>query len=423
MEMRMSQKERDRLKVVVQVEAGHIGQAEAGAMLGMTARHVRRLVANYRRDGDVALVHKNRGRASNRRLAETTKAQAKELLKSKYADFGPLLASEQLEERDGIKASRETVRTWMKELKLWGGRRKGRPHRRRRQRRACFGILVQMDTSDHDWLEGRGARMMLITMIDDATGWKLQRFAPSDTSAANMAMIKLWIERYGRFMELYTDHAGHFRRMRAVGEKEGQTQIERALGALGIRLIVAHSPQAKGRVERSHGTDQDRLIKLMRLEGISTLEDANEFLEKVYLPKVNEKFSVAAREALDMHRSAEGYDLGAILSHQEERSVALDWTIQVDGKVWQLEAATARDLPARSKVIVERRLDGTMRIRWGERYLSYKLAPTAPHPVMHEDEDEDEENDTMNEVKKVTPKGVGERRGYAPPSPHPLANP
>lgn len=419
----MSQKERDRLKVVVQVEAGHIGQTEAGEMLGVTVRQVRRLVAEYRREGDAALVHKHRGRASNRRIREETKARAQELLRGKYADFGPLLASEQLEEREGIKVSRETVRTWMKELKLWGGRRKGRPHRRRRERRACFGALVQMDTSEHDWLEGRGPSLVLITMIDDATGWKLQRFAPSDTSAANMAMIKLWIGRYGRFMELYTDHAGHFRRMRAVGEKEGHTQIERALETLGIRLIVAHSPQAKGRVERSHGTDQDRLIKLMRLEGIGTLEEANEFLEKEYLPRVNAKFSVAAREALDLHRGAEGYDLGAILSHQEERTVALDWTIQVDGRSWQLEAETARDVPARSRVVVERRLDGTMRIRWGERYLSYRLAANVPHPAMHEDADEDEENGGMRPAKKVTPKGVGGRRGYAPPSPHPLGNP
>lgn len=420
MEMRMSGKERERLKLIVQVEAGYLNTEQAAELLGITARHVRRLVAGYRRVGDAALVHKSRGRPSNRRIGEETRRQAMALLEAQYRDFGPQLACEQLEVRHGIRVSRETVRTWMRQLNLRGGRRKERPHRRRRMRRSCFGAMVQMDTSDHDWLEGRGPRMSLVTIIDDATGWKLARFVPSDTSGANMEVIKLWIERYGRPVELYTDHAAHFRRVRAAGEKEGRTQIERALAELDIGLIIARSPQAKGRVERSHGTDQDRLVKLMRLEGIDTPEAANEFLDREYLPRTNARFSVAARESLDVHRSAQGYDLGAILSRQEERRVAADWTIQVDGRTWQLEAATAREVPARSRVIVERRLDGTMWIRWGLRYLSHRLAPLATTPAAGAWHPGDEAGG-MGKIS--APKGVGGRRGYAPPPPHPLEDP
>lgn len=389
MELRMSQKERERIKALELVKGGLIGQEQAAEILGVTARHVRRLSKRYQAEGDAGLVHKARGRASNRRIAEKDKLRALESLRGVYRGFGPTLASEKLAEREGIKASRETVRRWMIQAALAGPGREKRPHRRRRARRECFGELVQMDTSEHDWLEGRGPHLSLVTMIDDATGRKMARFFPSDTSAANRGMIKRWIEAHGRPVALYTDHAAHFRRSQAEGEKDAPTQIERALEELGIRLIVAHSPQAKGRVERSHGTDQDRLVKELRLEGISTMEAANEFLERRYLPKINAKFAVRPQKEIDVHRDAQGMDLAAILSHQERRSVARDWTIQFEGKAWQLEGEAIKGMGALAKVAVEWRLDGTTRVRWGDRYVSYRLAPAAQRDGPKFDDDEE----------------------------------
>lgn len=413
MELRMSMKERDRIRVLEQVKAGLIDQIQAGEILGICARQVRRVLKRYEACGDAGLMHKGRGVASNRRTPVETKRKALELLGGIYKGFGATLAAEKLEERDGIGVSRETVRGWIAELGLSGPGRKKRPHRRRRSRRECFGELVQMDTSEHDWLEGRGAPMSLVTMIDDATGRKLARFFPSDTGAANREMIKAWIEAHGRPVALYTDHAGHFRQVEIAGEKAAPTQIERALGEMNIRLIVARSPEAKGRVERSHRTDQDRLIKELRLAGISTLETANEFLAKRYLPKINAKFAVKAGREADAHRAAEGFDLAAILSHQEPRSLARDWTIQFDGKPWQLEGDAVKGLLPRAKVTVEWRLDGTTRVRWGDRYLTYRLAPMAQRPWPQFGVDEEGE-EILTRIQ-----GGGGSAGLRPSSPPP----
>lgn len=431
MELRMSSKERDRLKVLAQMDAGLMTQIKAAELLGITPRQVRRLAARRAASGDAGLVHAARGRRGNRRIPAEDEERAKAALAGVYADFGPTLACEKLAEREGIGVSRETVRLWMRGLALEGGRRKPRPHRRRRPRRSCFGELVQIDTSDHEWLEGRGPRLWLVTMIDDATGFKLARFFSGDGVEPNMTVLKLWMERMGRPVALYSDHAGHFRQVEIAGRLTPQTQIERALASLDVRLIIAHSPQAKGRVERSHGTDQDRLVKELRLEGISTAERANEFLEKVYLPRINAKFSVPAADLADAHRTLEGFDLEAILSRQETRTVALDWTVQIDGVAWQLEGGAIKGMPPRAKVTLERRLDGTNRIRWGDRYLSYRSAPQRPFRaglrVADDGEDFDEKR-TADEKKTETaeraeasapPTGAGGRRGFAPPPPRP----
>ena len=377
MELRMSRKERDRLKTMDQLIKGQITQSEAAQRLDLTTRQVRRIQSRYEAQGDHGLVHRLRGRASNRRIPAAVRERAIELLKAKYHDFGPSLASEHLAQDDGIQACPETVRGWMRQAGLWAARRKDRPHRRRRPRRAGFGELVQMDTSSHDWLEGRGPACVLITMIDDATGRKLMRFFPGDSTPTNMALIKLWIERHGRPLALYTDWASHFKQMPKRGQKSAlkPTQIERALGELDIRLIAAHSPQAKGRVERSHGTDQDRLIKKMRLAGVRTLEAANLFLEAVYLPQVEERFTVEPAGP-DAHRDAQGYDLEAIFSVQEERHVNNDYTIAVDGAAWQIERGGITGGLRGTKITLERRLDGSMWLRWGGRYLSYHRAQT-----------------------------------------------
>ena len=407
MELRMTQKERDKLKVIGQIDQERLGTAEGARMLDLTQRQIQRLLKGYRQRGDRALVHGLRGRRSNNAIAEEVRAEAEALLRAKYDDFGPTLAAEHLRDDDGTEFSRETVRGWMHHLGLWGGRRKKRPHRHRRPRRACFGELVQMDTSTHDWLEGRGPALMLITMIDDATGRKLMQFFEADTTATNMSLIRRWIERHGRPLALYTDWAGHFKQAQRAGQKAVQTQIQRALGELDIRLIAAHSPQAKGRVERSHATDQDRLVKELRLAGIASLEAANGFLEAVYLPRVNAKFAVRAASAVDAHREVAGLDLAAILSVQEPRRVGNDYTVQVDGVAWQIERGEITGGLRQSRVIVERRLDGSMRLRWADRYLRYHLAPTACRVKPQAAPQNVATQATKKAGKSLTPAGVG----------------
>ncbi len=372
----MSRKERDRLKVIEQIERGLIGQAQGAEALGLSARQVRRIQARYRVQGDAGLVHRSRGRPSSRRIGDEVRAEAIARIERRYRDFGPTLAAEYLAQEAGIDVSRETVRGWMIQAGLWHGSRKKRPHRKRRPRRPCRGALVQMDTSIHDWFEGRGETAVLITMIDDATSHVEQRFFASDTAAANMAMIALYIERHGRPAALYTDRASHFkhtahRRQRRM-LSEDPTQIERALGELDIRLIHARSPQAKGRVERRFGVDQDRLVKAMRLEGIATIEAANRFLDRTYLAKMNARFTRPPAKQADLHRDAQDYDLAAILSIQAERRVANDATVQFKAQVYQIEAGPGTRGLAGARVTVERRLDGSLRLRWGGRYLGFK---------------------------------------------------
>lgn len=420
MELRMSQKERDRIKVLEQLKVGLMGQRQAAELLKVSERQVRRLAGRYAAEGDAGLVHRGRGKPSNRKIAAETKERALEELGGELAGFGPTLASEMLAERHGIEASRETVRGWIAQAGTGGAGRKKRPHRKRRERRPCFGELVQMDSSEHDWLEGRGPRMTLVTTIDDATGFKRARFHPSDTGQANREEIKAWIEAHGRPMALYTDRATHFHPTEIAGVETNPTQIGRALEELGIELIAARSPQAKGRVERSHGIDQERLIKEMRLERIATIEAANAFLAEKYLPKVNGKFAVRPREAVDAHRGTEGMNLEAILSEQEPRTVASDWTISVDGRHWQIEEEATKGMPPRAKVTIERRLDGTTRVRWGDRYLSYRLLPPRP-PRPWSRFDDDEEGEEILRLARPSPVSAparkGQRRPKAPPGP------
>jgi transposase len=399
MQLLMSQRERDRLKVIDEVASGASGvrglaQAQAGELLGLSERQVRRLVKRYREQGDVGLIHRSRGRASNRKTPAEVRERAVERLRGEYEGFGPTLASEKLAEREGLVVSRETVRRWMIEEGLHEPRRRRVEARQWRERRACYGELVQMDTSIHDWFEGRGETAVLISMIDDATGHLWMRFYPTDSTATNMAHLREYVLRYGRPVALYADKASHFKATRpaTIAEqlegREAQTQIQRALGELHIEYIPAHSPQAKGRVERSFGTAQDRLVKELRLAGIATIDAANAFLEATYIPLINRRFTVAPRCAVDAHRSADGFDLDAILSVQENRTVANDYTIRLHGTRYQI---TQRPLPPglrRSPVLVEQRLDASLKLRYRGRYLCFQRlgpvprpAPAAPAPV------------------------------------------
>src|ERR1700732_2542761 len=296
----MSQEERDKLEGLKRAKDGVITQREAADKMGVSDRWVRKLLKRMKKRGDAAVVHGLRGRASNRKIAAQTQKRAVEILKqADWHDFGPTFASEQLAKRHQIRVGKETLRGWMIEAGLWkpGGRRIERVHCWR-PRRSAFGELVQWDTSEHDWLEGRGPVRYLVRLIDDATSWSWGRFVERDATPFNMAVLWEYLEKNGRMVDVYTDRASIFTVALRAGASEAEraaadrlTQIGRGLGELGIGWIAAYSPQAKGRIERSFETDQDRLVKELRLAKVKTMRGANEFLEKHYWPEWNERFA------------------------------------------------------------------------------------------------------------------------------------
>ncbi|MGB2801678.1 MAG: ISNCY family transposase, partial [Phycisphaerae bacterium] len=388
MELRMSRKERDRLKVMAALAQRRMRQKEASRLLRLSERQARRILARYRAEGDAGLVHRGRGRPSNRRLPEALRRRVMGRVVRQYRDFGPTLAAEKLQEWDGLVVSRETLRQWMIAAGYWKPRRPAREVHLWRPRRPCFGELVQMDTSEHAWFEGRGgAEPVLVSMIDDATGRQVKRFFASDTTEANLQMLGLWLRRHGRPGAIYADRDSIFKVNRPpTGEetragRQAETQFGRALRELGIAYIPAGSPQAKGRVERSFQTDQDRLVKELRLRGISDIPSANAYLETEYLPMLDTRFTVPPASSVDAHRPAKGYDLAAILSVQTVRTVANDYTVRHGGRRYQIARASIGGGLRRSKVIVEERMDGSMRLRFRGRYLRWhEVASAALNP-------------------------------------------
>jgi hypothetical protein len=357
--------------------------------MGVSERWVRKLLARMRQQGDGAVIHRLRGRRSNRKIPDAVRKKAVGLVKREYRDFGPTLASEYLAERHRMRVSRETLRGWMMGAQLWKPRRARieRVHTWRPRRAPC-GELVQWDTSEHDWLEGRGEKLYLILMIDDATSRALARFVRHDSTAENLRQLRSYLQRWGRPQAVYTDKASLFTTSRPQQREEQlrgalpKTQIHRALQELGIAWIAAHSPQAKGRVERFFGTAQDRLVKGLRKAGADHLEAAQQYLQRVYLPLWNRRFTVAAAHASDAHRPlGPAHDLAAILSHVESRVVAPDYTLQWHGQHYQIAREAVRAGLRAARVRVEQRLDGSMAVRFREHYLPVReCAATAPSP-------------------------------------------
>jgi len=391
----MSQKERDWLHWLKRVQEGEITQRQAAEWMEVSERWVRELVRRYERVGDGVVVHGLRGRASNRRIEEGKREAAVKLLRQPdWHDFGPTFASEQLA-RCGIRVSKETVRQWMIAAGLWESRRrKVREVHEWRPRRSAWGELVQWDTSEHDWLEGRGEPVRyLVRMIDDATSRSWGRFVARNSTRANMGLLWEYLERYGRMVDVYTDRHSMFAVARRGRESEDEwraadrlTQIGRALRELGIGWIGALSPQAKGRVERSFGTDQDRLVKLLRLAKVRTLAEANRFLEQEYWPEWNERFALSLEGVANAHRplTAE-MDLGASLSHVETRVIDNDYTISFAGRRYQIARQDVQAGMKRQSLRVELRLDGTLKARYEGRYVEITecgpptpAAPAAP---------------------------------------------
>jgi transposase len=390
----MNQVERDRLVTLRKAKKKLITQRQAAEEIGVSVRQVKRLLVSLKKRGDKAVIHGLRGKPSKRKIEEKIQRKAMRILSGDdYRGFGPTMASEELARRHEIVASRETVRKWMMREKLWRGRKqKIELIHVMRPRRSRFGELVQWDTSDHDWLEGRGERLYLIGMVDDASSRGLARFVESDSTSTNMEALEMWIQRHGRMLGCYTDKASHFQsaeKTKRDGERWGKeqeelppTQIGRALGELNIVWIAAHSPQAKGRIERFFETAQDRLVKGMRLAGVKTLTEANTYLETEYLPWWNQNCTVVPASADDAHRPLETqHDLAAILSHVETRQVKNDYTIQYQGKTYVIERADICTGLRGAVVRVEQRRDGSLAVRFGEKYLRHQLCERAPRVV------------------------------------------
>ncbi|WP_420632683.1 ISNCY family transposase [Candidatus Palauibacter sp.] len=380
--MELSLRERDRVSVPGQVSEGVLAGAAGAARLGVTRRHFRRLVRRFEAVGDAAAVHGLKGRRSNRSLpAEVREVALSVAADPLYADFGPTLPAEHLERRFAVVVSPDTLRRWMLEAGLWERRRRRARHRSRRPRRAALGELGQWDSSVHPWLEERspGSRA-LISIRDDATSRLLMaRFVARDNGAENRRAIIEYLGRHGRPVAVYTDHAGHFGQWLSKKEERTGTIISRALGELGVEVILAGSPQAKGRVERSFGTNRDRLVKEMRLEGIASLEGANRFLQDYRVPFWNERFTVEPADPRDAHRPLPaGADLEALFAETETRVAARDFTIRFRKRRWQIPEREAGGIAPSAEIVVERRLDGDIRFRFGDRYLGLEPVRQAP---------------------------------------------
>jgi biotin operon repressor len=391
----MTQAERDRLVALKKAKKKLITQKQAAEEIGVTERQVRRLLRKLRRRGDQAVIHELRGRASNRKLPAELEQRAITILSDPvYRGFGPTLASEYLHKLHKITVSKETLRQWMAKAGLWraGHVRVMEVHQWRPRRSRC-GELVQWDTSTHDWLEGRGETIYLISMIDDATSRLFARFVRHDTSEENMRLLGAYLQRFGRPLAFYTDKAGMFQvavKSKRYEQREGRdqpemppTQIGRALRELNTVWIPAHSPQAKGRVERQFSTAQDRLVKGLRVAGVDTLEEANAYLEREYLPWWNQTLAVKAADPADAHRPlGKEHDLEAILSHVEQRQVTNDYTVRYDAKVYQIDRRDVRTGMRKAWVRVEERLDGIIAVQFQGSYVRVRRCAPPLHDVV-----------------------------------------
>ena len=375
--LRMSRKERERKSVFDQVGKEGLKLTEAAAALGLSYRQCKRSYKRYREEGDKGLVHRRRGRASNRRKPAELKQSVLSYYRERLEDFGSTLAAEKLGEQ-GWGVDHETLRRWLMSEGLWTRRRNRYRHRSRRERRGHFGELVQMDGSPHHWFGGEQPEACLMNMVDDATGTTLSLMASGETTEIAMRVLWAWIERHGIPRALYTDRKNVFVTERAptleeqLAGEEPLTAFGKACERLGIAIVRAHSPQAKGRVERSHGVYQDRFLKELGLRRITAIEDANRLLQEGFCDALNAKFAQPPRERADYHRrGSKGMDLAEIFVHEEVRRLSNDWTLSYNNHVYQIHEDN-RPLPKpRDPVIVRTRLDGTVAMVYRNKVMNH----------------------------------------------------
>jgi len=407
----MSRKERARLTVLVGVKGQELTLVQAAELMGVCYRQSKRIWQRYQAEGDAGLVHRLRGQASARRKPAALRTQIlARYAEERYADFGPTLMAEHLA-KEKLVVDHETLRRWRLAQGQHTVRRRKQKHRQWRERKPCFGAMVQLDGSHHDWLEGRGPKCVLMVMVDDATNQLRARFSPAETTRASYDVVEDWVRKHGVMGSLYVDQDSIYRceGVASIAEqlagKKPQTQFGRAMEALGVELILAHSPQAKGRVERMNGVLQDRLIKELRLAGINDIASANRFLEEKYLPAFNRQFARAAASPVDVHRGVPR-NLNEVLSWEEERVVQGDWTVACSGQRYQLDRQhEALSLVGR-KVIVRTWRDGRVQLIHRDQALKWRPLPAgAPRKA--------------RPMKEPTRKPVKTKKEKAPSASHP----
>jgi molybdenum-dependent DNA-binding transcriptional regulator ModE len=374
----MSRKERKRLELFSRVKRGELTLAKAAELAGVSYRQAKRVYRRYREESDAGLVHRLRGRPSNRGSDPTLREQALAWYRQRYDDFGPKLAAEYLEREQQLLVGVETLRRWLMAAGLWHTQRKRAVHRRWRERKEHQGEMVQMDGSHHDWFEGRRPWACLMVMIDDASNFTYAQFFEEETTVAAMTTFGRYVEQQGLPQSLYVDRDSIYETTRdatvdeELGETGPETQFGRAMRELSVKLICAHSPQAKGRVERRNAVFQDRLVKALRLAGISDLEAANRYLEETFLPELNRQFNVQPKGEADVHRKVPGdVRLGQVLSFQETRVVQNDWTVVWRRRRFQLTEANQKLALVRKRVLVCERLDGAITWMYQGRELAW----------------------------------------------------
>lgn len=379
----MSRKERDRLTIMVGVREQELTLVEAGKLMGLSYRQSKRLWRRYQAQGDAGLVHRLRGKPSGRRKPAALRAQVlARYAEERYADFGPTLMAEQLAQ-EGLVVDHETLRRWRLAEGQWTVRRRRQKHRQWRERKPCFGAMVQLDGSHHDWFEGRREPCVLMVMVDDATNRLRARFSQEETTRASYDVLEGWVRQHGLPRSLYVDRDSIYR-CEGVGSlaeqlagKAPQTQFGRAMAQLEVELLLANSPQAKGRVERMNGVLQDRLVKALRLAGISNLESANRFLDEEYLPAFERQFARVAASPVDVHRAVPRH-LDEVLSWEEERVVQGDWTVACEGVWYQLDRQHEALSLVRRKVIVRTLRDGQVQLLYRGKKLKGRQLPARP---------------------------------------------
>ncbi len=398
----LSQEELRRLHIIKKALEKKIRQKDAAEMLLLSSRQIRRISKRIEEGGDEAIAHRSRGKPSGRKLPMQIRGRAIKLCRGKYKGFGPTLAAEKLQETEDISISDETLRLWLIESGDWKKVRKSRGHRQWRERKHYFGEMVQMDGSHHDWFEGRGPKCVLMGYIDDATGTVLGQFYEYEGTMPAMESFKRYAKKYGLPVSVYLDKHTTYKSPakpsieEEINRREPLSQFERAMKELGVKVIHANSPQAKGRVERLFRTLQDRLIKEMRLKGIKSREEGNRFL-KHYTPPYNRRFAVMSQEKDNLHRKIpEGVKLDTILCKRTERTVRNDFTIAHEGKLYQITQGTQA-----RKVIVEERINGSMLITYKETRLKFREITERP----------------QRKSKRLNTRQP--RRKYIPPANHP----
>lgn len=380
----MDSEDRKRFYVIMQAINKEITQKGASEILGISERQIRRIVGSIRKDGEKKILHGGRGKRSNNRISEKLKEEVLFLCRNRYRGFGPTLVAEKLMEEKEIKISEETIRNWLIKEGIIYKKRRSRQHRQWRERKECFGEMIQMDGSHHDWLEGRGPKLVLMAYIDDATNYVYARFYDHEGTFPAFDGLKRYIRLRGIPCSIYLDKHTTYKSTKKLsieeqlrGVEQSQSQFERAAQELGIQLIYANSAPAKGRIERLFRTFQDRLIKEMRLQGICSQQQANDFLKK-YLPLHNSRFRKTAARKTDMHRSIGRHlNLDSVFSIKNERLLRNDFTVAYNGRLYQVHNRINT-----KTIIVEERQDGTIFLAHNKTFLRFSEIPKQPKEVL-----------------------------------------